>query len=590
MPPPEKAPVHTGNIFIWMWYFLSPYKWTIGWSFAFRTIRYTWFSLLPIVVGYIIDAFETGKAFENPDYYLTILIVYMVGFFIALMNIIFIPEASAVQKAMRAQTLFSVNHLNKLSLTWHEAQGSGGKLQRVMTGRRGYEEILRHIRWDLFPLIGSIVAVFVTYFITDIPTYYLFMYLAFVASYIFVSWLLARPYLRLYDVFNSKFEKLLSGVYEFMSAVRTVKAFNIGRYIYRRADTLEEVGQKAIMDAYSINLVRWTASNIVGGFWIFLFAWLGFQNTLNGSMSAGLYASTFFLSLYIWGNCEVIGAILEKAYEHGNGMSRLVETLRVRPKNLDLTPPQNVPDNWKSITLKNISYIYDGDADQGIKDVSFTVSRGQKIAFVGNSGAGKSTLVKLLMKQMLPDSGEFKIENVDISHIPTDQWLAQIGFVPQDVELFNLSLRENILIDRDDIDDDFLQETLEQSALDEFVQSLPNGLDTIIGERGVKLSGGQRQRLGIARALIRNAPIMIFDEATSSLDSISESRIQKAIENSFEGRTVFVIAHRLSTVRNVDRIIVLDEGRIIEDGNFNDLIALDGHFAKLWSMQTDEKI
>ena len=127
---------------------------------------------------------------------------------------------------------------------------------------------------------------------------------------------------------------------------------------------------------------------------------------------------------------------------------------------------------------------------------------------------------------------------------------------------------------------------MKQAALDEFINDLPEGLDTIIGERGIKLSGGQRQRLGIARALVRKTPIIIFDEATSSLDSISESKIQAAIENSFEDKTVFVIAHRLSTIRNVDRILVLDQGRIIEEGNFEDLIKQNGHFATLWSIQS----
>jgi ATP-binding cassette subfamily B protein len=589
LPPADKAPLHTGNIFVWMWYFLNPYKRTIILSVMWRIIRETWITLLPIVIGFIIDAFETGKAQNNPEYYTSILIIYMIGFIISLLNIVFIPEATAVQKAMRAQTLFSINHLNKLSLMWHESQGSGSKLQRVMTGRRGYEEILRHIRWDIFPLFGNIIAVFVTFLITEMPTYYLGMYLGFIVTYIFISWLLARPYLRLYDKFNIKFEKLTSGVYEFVSSIRTVKAFHLSDYIDNKAKGLEEIGQKAIMNAYSINLLRWTVSNMVGCFWIFLFAWFGFQNTLNGTMSAGLYASTFFLATWVWHSCEVIGAILEKAYEHGNGVSRLVETLRVTPKKLDLEPAQNMPTDWKTISLENLSFSYDENESQGIHGISFTVNRGEKIAFVGNSGAGKSTLVKLLMKQMLPDSGEFKINTTSVSHISTENWLNQIGFVPQDVELFNLSIRENILIDRDNIDPDLFKKVLKQAALDEFIESLPDGIETVIGERGIKLSGGQRQRLGIARALIRQSPIMIFDEATSSLDSISESKIQSAIENSFEGRTVFVIAHRLSTIRNVDRILVLDDGCIIEDGNFNDLIKQNGHFAKLWTLQSERK-
>lgn len=587
LPPPEKAPIHTGNIITWMWYFLLPYKWTVIGFFSLRTIRHTWFSLLPIVIGLTIDALSTGKAQDNPEFYSAILIGYMIGFGIFLINYVYVVEAAVVQKAVRGLTLYAINHLNKLSLNWHEQQGSGGKLQRVMTARRGFDEILRHIRWDFFPLIGDTVAVFITVMITDIPIFYLWMYLGFISSYIFSSWYFARPYLKLYDKFNDKFEKLLSGVYEFMSAIRTVKSFHLSRHIEGRAKTLEENGQQAIMSAFSTNLMRWTICNMVGGIWIFLFVWIGFQQVLSGDLTTGLYASTFFLATYIWSNCEVIGSILEKAYEYGNGVDRLVKTLRVNPKNLDLEPHQNIPDNWQNIRLNNLSYRYDKNKGQGIQDITLDVSRGQKIAFVGNSGAGKSTLVKLLMKQMLQDSGEFTIDGVPVSNIPTDQWLSQIGFVPQDVELFNLSIRQNIFIDRDDVDEDELNNVLKQSALDEFIASLPEGLETVIGEHGIKLSGGQRQRLGIARALIRQAPIMIFDEATSSLDSISEAKIQTAIENSFVGRTVFVIAHRLSTIRNVDHIIVLDHGKIIEQGPFNELLEKNGHFAKLWAIQSE---
>lgn len=328
---------------------------------------------------------------------------------------------------------------------------------------------------------------------------------------------------------------------------------------------------------------------MVAGFWLFLIAGLGFYLVLNDTISIGSYSASILLSAYLWSSCEVLSAILEKFYEYGNGIYRLVETLRVTPKQLDLTPAQSMPEDWSEIKLRNIEFTYGENDSQGVHDINLTVKRGEKIAFVGNSGAGKSTLVKLLMKQMLPNAGTFQIDDISIPHVPTEEWINQIGFVPQDVELFNLSIRDNILIDRDDIDEEFLAHILKQSALNEFIQSLPKGLDTVIGERGIKLSGGQRQRLGIARALIRSAPIMIFDEATSSLDSISESKIQNAIENSFEGRTVFVIAHRLSTIRNVDRIIVLDEGRIIEEGPFDDLIKQKGHFAKLWAIQSERK-
>lgn len=589
LPPTDKAPLHTSNIFTWMWYFLLPYKRLVIGFTAYRVVRYTFISLFPLVTGLIIDALTNGSAQENFMPYAILLGGYALIFTTFMYNLIFVPEIAVFEKASRGLTLYGIRHLNKLSLNWHEKEGSGGKLQRIMTGRKGFQEFTRYVRWDAFPLVGDVVAITITIIIADLPLVYLPLFLAFAGSYIFSSWFFARGYFDLYDKFNKKFEGLLSGVYEFVSSIRTVKAFHLSSYIDNKAGYLEEEGQEAVMNAYSMNLKRWTICNIIAGFWMFGIAGLGFYWVLQDTITIGAYASTILLTTYLWASCEVIGYILEKFYEYGNGMYRMIQTLRVTPKNLDLTPSQSLPNDWKKIQLNNIEFTYGEDENQGVHDISFTVQRGEKIAFVGNSGAGKSTLVKLLMKQMLPDSGKFKVDQTSILHVPTEDWLSQIGFVPQDVELFNLSIRDNILIDRDDIDEDFLNHVLKQSALDEFIDSLPDGINTIIGERGIKLSGGQRQRLGIARALIRKAPIMIFDEATSSLDSISEAKIQSAIENSFEGRTVFVIAHRLSTIRNVDRIIVLDQGRIIEEGPFDELIAKQGHFAKLWSIQSERK-
>jgi ATP-binding cassette subfamily B protein len=586
LPPMNKAPTHTQNILPWIWYFLSPYKLGIIGFYIFRVFRYTIQSLPPIVIGYVINGLETGIAQENPQHFWTILGVFGVLYLISLYNIIHVAESAMYEKAIRGMTLYGIRQLNRLSLNWHEKEGSGGKLQRVMTGRKGLQDLTRHIRWDFMPLIGNIVAIIISYIFMDLPLIFLPFYLAFIATYLLSTWYFARNYFQLFDEFNEKFEKLLSGVYEFISAIRTAKAFHLSHYIENKAKGLEEEGQQSIMTAYRSNLIRWTICNFVAAFWLFLFAGVGFHLVLNDQMTIGIYTASFFLAYRVWNSCEVVGSILEKVYEHGNGIHRLVQTLCVTPKNLDLEPSQTLNKNWKNISLRNLSYVYEGNETQGVKDISFNVKRGQKIAFVGGSGAGKSTLVKLLMKQMLANSGKFQIDNQAVSHIPTEQWLSQIGFVPQDVELFNLSIRDNIIIDRDDIDDKFLSDILEQAALSEFINSLPEGLDTIIGERGIKLSGGQRQRLGIARALVRQAPIIIFDEATSSLDSISESKIQTAIENSFEDRTVFVIAHRLSTIRNVDHIIVLSEGRIIEQGNFEDLINENGHFAKLWEIQS----
>jgi len=586
LPDEKKAPVHTGNILLWIWYFLSPYKKTVISFSLFRLFRYTYLSLFPIAVGIVIDALEQGTIQENPEPYFIGMTIYMVIFALLLFNIVFIPEMRQYEKSIRALTIFSVNHINKLSLDWHEKQGSGGKLQRIMTARTGVQELLRFYRWDLFPFIGDMTAITISLFILEIPFYYFFLFLGFASTYIWASWFFSRPFLNLFNRYHEKFEKLLSGVYEFVSSMRTVKSYHLQPYVSRNAHVLEGEGQKAIVNAFKTNLKRWTICNFIASFWLGVFFILGLYLVLQEEMTIGSYSTSVLFAAYLWGVCEYIGSFIEKIYEHGNAVNRLVKTLRVKPKQFDLTPAQTIDSNWKEIQFKNLSYTYDEEGNHGVKQIDFTAQRGQKIALVGNSGAGKSTFIKLLMKHMLPEKGKILIGESNISYVPTSDWLAQISYVPQDIELFNLSTRDNILLDKQDIDPAALDHALEQSALAEFIKTLPRGLDTAVGECGVKLSGGQRQRLGIARALVRQAPIIIFDEATSALDSISESKIQKAIENSFEGRTAFIIAHRLSTIRNADHIIVMDEGEIIEQGDFNTLIKLNQHFAKLWNMQS----
>ena len=590
MPPTEKAPLHTGNILSWMWYFCLPYKRPIILFTLYRFFRYTWFGFAPIAIGYAIDGFTSGEAQQDPQTYAFILFGYLAVFWAVLTcNFIFTHEIRVFEKAARAMTLYGIAHINNLPLRWHEKNDSGNKLQRVMTARRGFQELARHFRWELFPLIGQFCAIGFSFFFTDIPQSYLLLYFLFLVTYLGASWYFARPYLKMYDKFNETFENLLGGVYEFVSAIRTVKSFDLEDYVVARGKKLEEQGQYAVIRAYRQNLIRWSINNFIGGLWIIVFAASGFYMSYTGSMSAGTYAATFWLAYRLWTELEVIAAIQEKVYEHGNGVYRLVKTLLEQPKPVDREPLQDLPANWQNLTLKSLSFVYGKDVEngQGIKEIDLNVRRGEKIAFVGESGAGKSTLIKLLMKQMLPDQGAIMIDDIDLKHIPGSQWLGEIGFVPQDVELFNMSIRDNILIDRQDIDEETYKTALKQAALDDFVSHLPDGDETFIGERGIKLSGGQRQRLGIARALVRKSEIIIFDEATSSLDSLSEKKIQYAMENAFSGHTVFLIAHRLSTVRHVDRIIVLEKGRIIEQGSFDELIQKDGTFSNLWQIQSE---
>lgn len=590
LPDYDARPVGSASVARWLWYFAQPYRHIIAAFIGYRVVRYIYIALLPLLIGFVINGFESGRAQENPGFYAAVMGGYLLIFSsMMLTNHVFTLEAGTYEKVTRILTLISVRHINALPLDWHEREGSGGKMQRVMTARKGLSELGIIFRWVMFPVFGNLSASIFTVLTLDAPLYYIPLYMAFCATYLYASHRMGRPIPKLYDRYNEKFEKLMSGVYEFVSSIRTVKAFHLQRYIGNKAEVLESEGQGAINTVLFKMFTRWIVMNAVGCSWIAFFAFYGFYNAFTGTISIGAYASTFFLAYNLWIAMEMLGTTQDQLFQHMSGLRRLMQTLAVKPVSLDIAPVTSMPQDWTTLSLSGVTYHYQDGKGAGVDAISFTLKRGEKAAFVGVSGAGKSTLAKLLMKQMLPQSGAIAIDRMDLKHIRSEEWLSRIGFVPQDVELFNMSLRENIIIDREDVTQETYRAALRHAALEEFVDSLPEGDSTLIGERGIRLSGGQRQRLGIARALIRRPDIIIFDEATSALDSLSEQIIHKAMEQSFKDRTVFMIAHRLSTVRHVDTIIVLENGRVVEQGTFEALIAANGAFAKLWALQSGKK-
>ena len=246
------------------------------------------------------------------------------------------------------------------------------------------------------------------------------------------------------------------------------------------------------------------------------------------------------------------------------------------------------------VTFEKVTYIYDKNNTKVFDNFSLTIPGGQKIAIVGTSGAGKSTFVNLLMRLFNLTSGRILIDGIDISEVSQKNLREQIGFVPQDPVLFHRSLMENIRYGRRDASDEEVKNAAHLAHCDDFIERLPLGYDTYVGERGIKLSGGERQRVAIARAILKDAPILVLDEATSALDSESEMLIQDALKNLIKNKTTIVIAHRLSTIRAMDRIIVIEDGKIIEDADHSELINKDGGvYKKLWDLQAggfDEEV
>jgi len=275
-----------------------------------------------------------------------------------------------------------------------------------------------------------------------------------------------------------------------------------------------------------------------------------------------------------------VNLILQEAMAAGQRVSRLINA----PNDIDERPGAGTLDGVrKNISYERVGFGYDDR--QVLREVELTIRAGEIVAVVGPSGAGKSTLVNLLPRFFDPDSGRITIDGVDIRDLTLKSLRALIGIVTQDTVLFNDTVRNNIAYGRSDLPFERVREAAAAAYADEFVMELPHGYDTVIGESGLRLSGGQRQRLAIARALLKNAPILILDEATSHLDTHSEALVQKALYNLMQGRSTLVIAHRLSTIVKADRILVMDSGRIVEEGSHKQLLALGGSYKRLYDLQ-----
>jgi ATP-binding cassette subfamily B protein len=342
--------------------------------------------------------------------------------------------------------------------------------------------------------------------------------------------------------------------------------------------------------AYLINWNLWGWLGTVQGFLILVVEFIIFWSAIR-DWKIGLITLPIIVLIQTY-----LGRLVENLWDFASITKAFYEAFSdAQEMALIMELPYEIKDNNKEIlnnvkgevSFDNVTYIYDQNNTKVFDNFSLTIPAGQKIALVGTSGAGKSTFVNLLMRFYNLTSGRILIDGVDVSFVSQKNLRENIGFVPQDPALFHRTLMENIRYGKRDATDEEVMEASRLANCDKFINKLPLGYNTYVGERGIKLSGGERQRVAIARAILKDAPILVLDEATSALDSESEMFIQEALQNLIKNKTTIVIAHRLSTVRSMDRIIVIENGKIVEDDNHDELLAnKNGIYKRLWDIQS----
>ncbi|AQX21900.1 ATP-binding cassette, subfamily B [Bartonella sp. CDC_skunk] len=374
---------------------------------------------------------------------------------------------------------------------------------------------------------------------------------------------------------------------EQVSAIRTVQAFTAEKDISERFSMLIE---RVFQTARTSVILR----SCFTGFMIFLvfssivaILWIGSQDMLHGTMTSGtlgqfvlyaVFAATTFTQL------SEIGAELVQA---AGAAERLAELLQKKPTiTTPASPLSRALPIQGSLIFDRVHFSYPSRPEKKIfRDLSFSIKAGETVAFVGHSGAGKSTLFSLILRFYDPISGQIKFDGIDINRLSLHDLRSSISYVPQEIDIFEGTIRENIAFGAHNPNQEQIIAAAQAANASEFIDSLPKGFDTQVGERGITLSGGQKQRIGLARAILRNAPLLLLDEATSALDATNEKLVQKALDELMKNRTTLVIAHRLATVLKADRILVMDQGSIVEEGTHTQLIEKNGIYARLAKLQ-----
>jgi len=478
---------------------------------------------------------------------------------------------------------FSFAKLHGHSYMFFADNFSGSLVSKSRKFVRAFEvmhDILIDRFWTCFVLFAAIFTVF---FIQ--ARLIAFIFLAMSITYISIVFLMSRKKVE-YDLAEAAADSQVTGY--LADSITNVLSIKSSSALNREVKDFKKVTGKeaglrlrAWMFGNKINAIQSAISMAVQIIVAFATGYLW----LRGDISAGLFVLVQSYSNTIGNNFWDLGQASTKFTKSLSDMKEIVDIFKQTPDVLDMPKPEKLGIQEGNIEIKNMSFVY-ASGTSVFNDFSLKINSGEKVGLVGHSGAGKSTFTKLLMRFVEISGGEILIDGQNIRNITQDDLRNSISYIPQEPVLFHRSIRDNIAYNKPDATQAEIIKSAKDAHAHEFINNLKHGYDTLVGERGIKLSGGERQRVAIARAMLKDSPILVFDEATSSLDSVSESYIQDAFRKLMEGKTTIVIAHRLSTVQKMDRIIVLDRGQIVEQGTHKELLNKHGVYAGLWSHQT----
>jgi len=542
---------------------------------------------VPLVLKQIVDAFEgrQGQILVLP---LSLLLAYGAlklgsSLFNELRDVVF---ARVRYRAMRRLSTRVLGHLHALSLRYHLERRSGAISRDLERGTRSVATILNYMVFSVLPVLVEFALVAMILLGRYAPVFALVTF-GTVAVYVAFTFAITEWRMEYRHDMNRLDSQANGQAIDSLMNYETVKYFGNERMELERYDgTLAQWEEMAVKSQTSMSVLNFGQGAIIA-LGVTLLMVFAAQGVADGNLSIGDLVLVNALLLQLFIPLNFLGIVYRQIKYALADMDLVLKLLERRPEIADLPGARPLALGVGAIRFEHVDFHYQPERAI-LRDLDFAIEPGQTLAVVGHSGAGKSTLARLLFRFYDVTGGRILLDGQDIRYLTQASLRAAIGIVPQDTVLFNESVYYNLLYGRPGASREEVFRAAEMAHIRTFVESLPNGWDTVVGERGLKLSGGEKQRVAIARAILKRPRILVFDEATSSLDSHTEQAIQQTLSEVAEDHTTLVIAHRLSTVVDADRILVLDQGRIREQGTHRQLLEAGGHYAALWDLQQRE--
>ena len=545
---------------------------------------------MPLVLKEIVDTLDLGQAGDQMLVLPLILLLAYGG--LRLVSSLFNELRDAIFARVRYRSMRKISHrvlkhLYSLSLRFHLDRKTGGITRDLERGTNSLSSIINYLVFNIFPTAAEFTFVAII-LLGRYEAKFAIVTFSTVAIYVVFTLTVSNWRMHFRHEMNTLESQSNSLAVDGMLNYETVKYFNNEAYELDRFDkTLSSWEEAAIKSQGSMSALNFGQGVVIATGVTFMMIYAA-QGVVDGVMTLGdlVLVNTMMLQLFMpLSFLGIIYRALKYALADMDAMQKLLDT---EAEISDPSDAKNLNVDKACIQFQHISFSYTPDR-KILDDVSFDIPPGQKVAVVGPSGAGKSTLARLLFRFYEADAGAILIDDQNINSVTQQSLRKNIGIVPQDTVLFNESIEHNIRYAKLSASDEEVYQAAEMADLHKFIQSLPDKYKTIVGERGLKLSGGEKQRLAIARTVLKNPKILVFDEATSSLDSHSEQQILRSLKSVAEHHTTLVIAHRLSTIVDADKILVLEGGKIVEQGAHQQLLAEQGLYKRLWDLQQEER-